>query len=144
MSSNGRKRPKKSLTSKEAGLASEETPDNKHGLINTLSNSKKQRSSKKAASNPSNLISVSRMSSGNYDKIVESDDESDSSMGTDSDWSGTSSERARKKEMKQSNVFLLKVINGRVPSDLLNSRITRTDRENLSTLIPHLINQSNG
>lgn len=84
------------------------------------------------------------MSSGNYDKIVESDDESDSSMVTESDWSGTSSERARKKEMKQSNVFLLKVINGRVPSDLLNSRITRTDRENLSTLIPHLINQSNG
>ena len=84
------------------------------------------------------------MSSGNYDKIVESDDESDSSMVTESDLSGTSSERARKKEMKQSNVFLLKVINGRVPSDLLNSRITRTDRENLSTLIPHLINQSNG
>ena len=40
------------------------------------------------------------MSSGNYDKIVESDDESDSSMVTESDWSGTSSERARKKEMK--------------------------------------------
>ena len=46
MASNGRKRPKKSLM-KEAGLASEETPDKNHGLINTLSTSQKNKSSKK-------------------------------------------------------------------------------------------------
>ncbi len=30
----------------------------------------------------------------------------------------------------------MKVISGNIPQDLLNSRITATDRENLSTLIP--------
>ena len=45
------------------------------------------------------MISVSRMSSGNYDRIEESDDEYQSSL-AESDLSGTSSERARKKEMR--------------------------------------------
>ena len=81
-----------------------------------------------------NGISVRRLDTFNnhYDRIIESEDESRDS----SQYSGTSSERRRNKEMRQSNIFLMKVIHGRVPNELLASRITSTDRENLSTLIP--------
>ena len=122
----------------------------KTGLINTLTNSSDQQSLGAANRNnqnnvtPSALISVSRMSSGNYERIEESECESGSSSQIGSEYSGTSSERARKRDLKESNVFLLKVIHGRVPNDLLASRITSTDRENLSTLIPHLVSQQNG
>jgi len=62
---------------------------------------------------------------------------------TDSDFSGTSTERAEKKKLKESNIFLMKVIHGRVPTELLNSKITSTDRENLSSLVPHLRQTTN-
>ena len=42
--------------------------------------------------------------------------------------------------MKKSNVFLLKVIQGRIPEDLKNSKITQEDMYNLSTLIPQFMN----
>ena len=58
------------------------------------------------------------------------------------DLSMTSTERERRRDLKQSNIFLMKVIHGNVPAELLGSRITSTDRENLSTLIPHLVNNN--
>ena len=100
--------------------------------VTTAGNDSLKNSTKSPASQH---INVRRMSTDFYDKIVESDGESNSSR-NDTDMSGTSSERAHKFEMRQSNVFLLKVIQGRVPNEMLNSRITSTDRENLSTLIP--------
>ena len=92
------------------------------------------------------MISVDRLSSSrqsSYEKIAESDDESKQSSMVESDMSGTTSERARKREMKKSNIFLMKVIQGQVSNELMGSRITRTDRENLSILIPNLAAQSN-
>lgn len=74
--------------------------------------------------------------------IEESDHESHSSFNTSI--SATSSERARKKELKQSNVFLLKVMQGRATKENLGSRITTTDWENLSQLIPNLKQSSAG
>ena len=63
-------------------------------------------------------------------------------MRTDSDAESlTSTERARKRELKESNVFLLNVMQGRFPEDMRNSKITSTDRENLSTLIPQFVNK---
>ena len=89
------------------------------------------------------MISVDRLSSSSCEKIAESDDESKQSSMTDSDMSGTSTERARKREMKKSNIFLMKVIQGQVSNELMGSRITDTDRENLSTFIPNFANQGN-
>lgn len=82
------------------------------------------------------LITVKRLNTLNkYDRVImESEDESRSSFATSD--SGTSSERKRRKELCESNIFLMKVIHGNVPNELLASRITSTDRENLSTLIP--------
>mmetsp|Transcript_13497 Transcript_13497/g.18488 ORF Transcript_13497/g.18488 Transcript_13497/m.18488 type:complete len:116 (+) Transcript_13497:1648-1995(+) len=81
------------------------------------------------------LITVKRLDSlKNYDQIKESDEESRSSFNTSR--SANSSELRRLKELKESNIFLMKVIHGNVPNELLASRITSTDRENLSTLIP--------
>lgn len=89
---------------------------------------------------PTKLISVSRMSSlEEYDRILESDDESRSSYRDSFNISQSSEQRARNKDLKESNIFLMKVIHGRVPNELLTSRITSTDRENLSTLIPQLV-----
>lgn len=120
------------------------------GLINTLSNtntltdsSGHKLSEYDNRKNLPSIITVSRLSQGSYERIDENQDESQSSSIAESDLSGTSSERARKREMRKSNVFLMKVIHGRVPHDLLASRITSTDRENLSTLIPHLASQQN-
>ena len=45
--------------------------------------------------------------------------------------------------MKKSNIFLMKVIQGQVSNELMGSRITDTDRENLSTFIPNFANQGN-
>ena len=68
----------------------------------------------------------------NYDtSIPESDDESRSSHR-----SSKGSEYRRRRELAESNVFLLKVIHGNVPNEFLASNITSADRENLSTLIP--------
>ena len=64
-------------------------------------------------------------------------------MSESEDLSVTSTERERRKDLKQSNIFLMKVIHGNVPAELLGSRITMTDRENLSTLIPHLVLSTN-
>ena len=89
------------------------------------------------------MISVDRLSSSSCEQIAESDDESKQSSMTDSDMSGTSTERARKREMKKSNIFLMKVIQGQVSNELMGSRITDTDRENLSTFIPNFANQGN-
>ena len=38
----------------------------------------------------------------------------------------------------------MNVIHGRVPTELLNSKISQTDRDNLSTLIPHLLSSNVG
>ena len=89
------------------------------------------------------MISVDKLSSSSCEKIAESDDESMQSSMIESDMSGTSSERARKREMKKSNIFLMKVIQGQVSNELMGSRISRTDRENLSYLIPNLATQNN-
>ena len=125
---------------KQRKASKEKRAESALGLINTMNSESDKQSSAKQLSP---LISVNKMSEGSYDKIVESDDESGSSF-AESHLSGTSSERAKIKEMRESNVFLMKVIHGRVPNELLTSRITSTDRENLSTLIPHLqINQQN-
>ena len=107
------------------------------GRVNTYSTNTEDRNPRDT--NP--RISVSKMSSPSerdYDRILESEDEDGSSF-RQSNLSGTSTERAQKKHLKESNIFLMKVIHGRVHNDLLASRITSTDRENLSTLIPHLV-----
>ena len=92
------------------------------------------------------MISVDKLSSSrqsSYEKIAESDDESKQSSMVESDMSGTTSERAKKREMKKSNIFLMKVIQGQVSNELMGSRITDTDRENLSSFIPNFTGQGN-
>ena len=109
---------------------------NKAGLINTVSES--TNSQKKSP-----LIAVRPLDSGLYSQIKEEDESRQtSSIRTDSDAESlTSTERARKRELKESNVFLLNVMQGRFPEDMRNSKITSTDRENLSTLIPQFVNK---
>ena len=129
-------------SNRERKLSREKDKDaeKKQGLLNTItSDNNTGNSAANLTQGPSPMISVSRMSSGNYDKIVESDDESQQSSYQESNMSCTSSELERRQDMKRSNVFLMKVIHGRVPNELLASRITSTDRENLSSLIPHLL-----
>lgn len=146
MAARGRKNSKNSNSRKasneklgmdgQSPMSGSKTP--KPGLINTITTDSSGPSTEKNKMNMPSMISISRMSSETYDRIVESQDESRSSI-AESDYSGTSSERARKREMRQSNVFLMKVIHGRIPNELLASRITSTDRENLSVLIPNLV-----
>ena len=84
------------------------------------------------------LISISRLDElKKYHPIDESNDESRSSVHS-SELSMTSTERKRRNDLRNSNVFLMRVIHGNVPHELLASRITSTDRENLSTLMPAL------
>ena len=126
------------LSLKNSGRDKKKIKNEKDGLINTFSSDDKSGISKKS---PNSNITVSKMSKGSseeYERIVESDGESGSSR-NNSSFDGTDSERAHNREMKDSNIFLMKVMHGRVPNELLTSRITSTDRENLSTLIPHLI-----
>ena len=88
------------------------------------------------------LISVAKLvsrSPSSGGRIPESDQEDERSSIVTSNLSETSSQRAKRREMNQSHVFLMKVIHGNIPNELLASRITSTDRENLSTLIPKLV-----
>ena len=106
MASQGRISPKQRSRrgSVEAPLVNGDAYAAKKGLINTrTTSSDNQSNGRNTAQNqntPSALITVSRMSSGNYERIDESECESGSSSQIESEFSGTSSERARKKDMK--------------------------------------------
>jgi len=109
----------------------------KSGLVN------RTQSHGESPTETSPMISVKRLRTRNmYEDIPESDEESKSTIKTDSELiTMNTSQREKMQDMKQSNIFLMKVIHGNVPHELLASRITSTDRENLSTLMPHFGSQ---